>query len=524
LKEQALKTLIFTERGYTVKKVLELKGITKGFPGIIANEGVSLDGVAGEVHAIVGENGAGKSTLMNIITGLYRQDEGEVWLHGEKLDLSGPRHAIAKGIGMVHQHFMLVSKFTVVQNIILGYERADHGMIDFKKARARVEALCRLYDFKLDLDKPVGELSVGHQQRVEILKVLYRGAEVLILDEPTAVLTPQEVEELFINLEKLKAEGKLILFISHKLHEVLQISDRISILRRGKLAGTVTAADTNKKQLAEMMVGRPILFQLKKPECKAEGFVLEVRDVTKYAGKDKYSLKNLSFAVRRGEIYGIAGVEGNGQRELVEAIMGLAPYDEGQIFIKNQDNKGRSVRAVREMGVGFIPEDRHHRGVVLPMTVWENAVLGMERDASYSSWWKLDIDGIKEFTKRKIAEFDIRLGTIDLAIRNLSGGNQQKIVLARELSPDPDLLIASQPVRGLDIGAIEFVHKLLISVRSHYKGVLLISADLEEVLSVSDRVGIMYNGEIVKEFVPGELTIEEIGCYMLGASKKVESK
>ena len=509
-----------------MKKVLELKKITKGFPGIVANECVSLDGVAGEVHAIVGENGAGKSTLMNIITGLYRQDEGEVWLHGEKVDLFGPRHAIAKGIGMVHQHFMLVSTFTVIQNIILGYEGADYGIIDFKKARDKVEALCRLYDFKLDLDKPVGELSVGHQQRVEILKVLYRGADILILDEPTAVLTPQEVEELFINLEKLKAEGKLILFISHKLHEVLQISDRISILRRGKLVGTVTAADTNKKQLAEMMVGRHVLFHLEKPECKgkAEGFVLEVQEVTKYAGKDKYSLKNLSFAVRRGEIYGIAGVEGNGQRELVEVIMGLTPYDEGHIFIKNQNNKGRSVGAVREMGVGFIPEDRHHRGVVLPMTVWENAVLGMERDASYGSWWKLDINRIKEFTKRKIAEFDIRLGTIDLAIRNLSGGNQQKLVLARELSTNPDLLIASQPVRGLDIGAIEFVHRLLISVRSHCKGVLLISADLEEVLSVSDRVGIMYNGELVKEFVPGELTIEEIGCYMLGCGKKVESK
>lgn len=507
-----------------MKKVLELKEITKGFPGIIANEGISLDGAAGEVHAIVGENGAGKSTLMNIITGLYRQDAGEVWLHGEKLDLSGPRHAIAKGIGMVHQHFMLVNKFTVVQNIILGYENAEHGIINFKKAREKVEALCRLYDFKLDLDMPVGQLSVGHQQRVEILKVLYRGADVLILDEPTAVLTPQETEELFVNLEKLKAEGKLILFISHKLHEVLQISDRITVLRRGRLVGTITAAETNKKELAEMMVGRPVVFHLEKPENKEDGFVLEVRNVTKHEGKEKHSLKNISLTVRRGEIYGIAGVEGNGQRELVEAIVGLTSYDEGNILIKNQDNKAHSVGEIREMGVGFIPEDRHHRGVVLPMTVWENAVLGMEGNAAYSSWWKLDIEAIKEFTERKIREFDIRLGTIELAIRNLSGGNQQKVVLARELSTSPDLLIASQPVRGLDIGAIEFVHKLLIKVRSQSKGVLLISADLEEVLSVSDRVGIMYNGEIVREFVPGELTVEEIGCYMLGASKKVDSK
>lgn len=503
-----------------MKKVLELKGITKKFPGLVANDSVSLDAVAGEVHALVGENGAGKSTLMNIIIGLYHQDEGEVWLKGERLELSGPRDAILKGIGMVHQHFMLISRFNVVQNIILGYEDATNGIIDFKKARKKVEELCRLYDFKLDLDKPVGELSVGHQQRVEILKVLYRGADVLILDEPTAVLTPLEVEELFINLEKLKAEGKLILFISHKLNEVLRISDRITVLRRGKLVGTVTSAETNKKQLAEMMVGRPVLFHLEKPKCTAEDTVLEVQNVTIKTGQDCHSLKNLSLTVRRGEIYGIAGVEGNGQRELVEAIMGLTSYDEGSILVKGQDIKGQSVRNIRRIGVGYIPEDRHHRAVVLPMTVWENTVLGMESDPAYGSWWKLDIEAIKEFTKRKITEFDIRLGTIDLAIRNLSGGNQQKVVLARELSPDPDFLIASQPVRGLDIGAIEFVHKQLIAARNHSKGVLMISADLEEVLSVSDRVGIMYNGEIVKEFVPGELDVEEIGHYMLGASQK----
>lgn len=502
--------------------MLELKNITKRFPGLIANDSVSLDGVAGEVHALVGENGAGKSTLMNIITGLYQQDEGEVWLKGEKLNFSGPRDAILKGIGMVHQHFMLVNRFTVVQNIILGYEGTKSGIIDFAQARKKVEELCNLYDFKLDLDKPVGELSVGHQQRVEILKVLYRGADILILDEPTAVLTPQEVEELFVNLEKLKSQGKLILFISHKLHEVLQISDRITVLRRGKVVGTVVAGETNKKQLAEMMVGRPVLFRLEKPECEVQEPVLEVRNVTIKTGQDKQSLHNLSLTLRRGEVYGIAGVEGNGQRELVETIMGLTPYDEGSILIKGQETKGKGVQEVRKIGVGYIPEDRHHRAVVLPMTVWENAVLGMEGDEGYGVWWKLDIEAIKEFTKRKIAEFDIRLGTIESAIRNLSGGNQQKVVLARELSTDPDLIIAAQPVRGLDIGAIEFVHKQLIKARSNGKGVLMISADLEEVLSVSDRVGIMYNGEIVKEFVPGELEIEEIGCYMLGASQKVE--
>jgi general nucleoside transport system ATP-binding protein len=503
-----------------VEKILELKGITKRFPGLVANDSISLTALKGEVHALVGENGAGKSTLMNIITGLYHQDEGEVWLRGEKLQLVGPRDAILKGIGMVHQHFMLVNRFTVVQNIILGFEEAKGGVIDFAKARAKVEELCRLYDFKLDLDKPVGELSVGHQQRVEILKVLYRGADILILDEPTAVLTPQEVEELFVNLNRLKAEGKVILFISHKLNEVLRISDQITVLRRGKAIGTVRGAETSKKQLAEMMVGRPVLFQLEKPACMATDAVLQMKNVSVKGESTHYSLNQLSLTVRRGEIYGVAGVEGNGQRELVETIMGLTRYDAGEIMIKGEDIKGKNVSAIRHIGVGYIPEDRHHRAVVLPMTVWENAVLGLHREPAAGSPWKLNIAAIKEFTARKIKEFDIRLSSYDMAIRNLSGGNQQKVVLARELSQDPDFIIASQPVRGLDIGAIEFVQKQLIEARNRCKGVLLISADLEEVLSVSDRVGIMYNGEIVKEFVPGELDIEEIGQYMLGASQK----
>lgn len=503
-----------------MQTVLELKGITKRFPGLVANDAVSLSANAGEVHALVGENGAGKSTLMNIITGLYSQEEGEIWLRGEPLQLTGPRDAILKGIGMVHQHFMLVNRFSVVQNIILGYEEASGGRIDFAKARQKVEALCRLYDFKLDLDRPVGELSVGHQQRVEILKVLYRGADILILDEPTAVLTPQEVEELFVNLTRLKAEGKVILFISHKLNEVLRIADTITVLRRGKVVGSVAAADTNKKQLAEMMVGRPVVFKQEKPAMTAGDAVLELTGVTVQRGAECYALRDLSLTVRRGEIYGIAGVEGNGQRELVEVIMGLTRYQDGQVSVNGQDNQGRSVAAIRNSGVGYIPEDRHHRAVVLPMTVWENAVLGMQRSARYAKWWKLDIAAIKEYTRQKIEQFDIRLGSIELAIRNLSGGNQQKVVLARELSADPDVVIAAQPVRGLDIGAIEFVHKQLIAARNRGKGVLLISADLEEVLSIADRVGIMYNGTIVKEFTPGELDLEQIGCFMLGASPK----
>ncbi|GAV23777.1 ABC transporter ATP-binding protein [Carboxydothermus pertinax] len=503
-----------------MEKVLELKGITKRFPGLVANDNISFDAIKGEVHALVGENGAGKSTLMKIITGLYQPDEGEMYLKGQILKLSGPRDAIKKGIGMVHQHFMLISRFNVVQNIILGHENSSGGIIDFVKARKRVEELCELYDFKLDLDAPVGDLSVGHQQRVEILKVLYRGAEILILDEPTAVLTPQEVKELFVNLIKLKQEGKTILFISHKLDEVLEISDRITVLRRGKVIGTVKAFETNKKQLAEMMVGRPVLFRLEKPEVRAGDTILEVKNLEVKGSLDRHQLNKLSLAVRAGEIYGIAGVEGNGQRELVEAIMGLLPYDGGEILIKGKSNKGLDTKAIREIGVGYIPEDRHHRGLVLPMTVWENMVLGLERNKAYSTWWKLFRDKIKALTNQKVEEYDIRLGSIELAIRNLSGGNQQKVILARELSYEPDLIIAAQPVRGLDIGAIEFVHKKLIEARNHGKAVLLISADLEEVLSLSDRVGIMYNGEIVKEFVPGELELEKIGQYMLGAHKE----
>ncbi|GAV25075.1 ABC transporter ATP-binding protein [Carboxydothermus islandicus] len=504
-----------------MEKVLELKGITKRFPGLVANDNISFDALRGEVHALVGENGAGKSTLMKIITGLYQPDEGEMFLKGEKVKINGPRDAIAKGIGMVHQHFMLINRFNVVQNIILGYENSPGGVIDFDKAKKKVEELCELYDFKLDLNAQVGDLSVGHQQRVEILKVLYRGAEILILDEPTAVLTPQEVKELFVNLRKLKQEGKTILFISHKLDEVLEISDRITVLRRGKVIGTVKASETSKKQLAEMMVGRPVLFRLEKPIVKTGDVILEVRNLKVKGSIDRHQLNNLSLSIRAGEIYGIAGVEGNGQRELVEAIMGLLPYDGGEILIKGKSNKGLDTRAIRETGVGYIPEDRHQRGLVLPMTVWENMVLGLERKPEYSRWWKLFRDKIKSLTSKKVEEFDIRLGSIELAIRNLSGGNQQKVILARELSYEPDLIIAAQPVRGLDIGAIEFVHKKLIEARNNGKAVLLISADLEEVLSLSDRVGIMYNGEIVKEFVPGELELEEIGQYMLGAHKEV---
>jgi general nucleoside transport system ATP-binding protein len=362
---------------------------------------------------------------------------------------------------------------------------------------------------------------VGHQQRVEILKVLYRGAELLILDEPTAVLTPQEVDELFINLRRMKDEGKTILFISHKLDEVLRIADRITVLRRGRVIGTVVASSTDKEQLAAMMVGRPVLFEIDKPVMTPGAPVLEVSDLTVSGRVHGHALDSVSLSVRRGEIYGVAGVEGNGQRELVEALMGLIPATGGEIRIKGQEIRGRSVRSIRDIGVGYIPEDRHSRGLVLGMSVWENLVLGRADRGHFGTWWRLAIKTIKEYTQRMVQEFDVRLGSIDLAIRSLSGGNQQKIILARELGSDPDLIIAAQPVRGLDIGAIEFVHDKLLQARTHGKAVLLISADLEEVLMMSDRIGIMYNGRIIKEFRPQEMKLEEIGRSMLGVEREV---
>lgn len=513
--------MVFRRERIRVEAVLELQGITKRFPGLVANDGISLTAAAGEIHALVGENGAGKSTLMNIITGLYKPDAGEVRLKGEPVRFSGPKDAIASGIGMVYQHFMLINRFDVVQNIILGYEKSSCGVVDWKSSRAKVEELCRLYDFKLTLDTPVGDLSVGHQQRVEILKVLYRGAEILILDEPTAVLTPQEVEELFVNLRRMKAEGKTILFISHKLEEVLRIADRITVLRRGKVIGTVQAAQTDKQQLAAMMVGRPVLFRISKPEVEPGKAILSVNDLNVSGSSDRHALQNVTLSVRGGEIYGIAGVDGNGQRELVEALIGLIPAGTGEIRIKDQAIQGLDVRTIRNHGIGFIPEDRHNRGLVLGMSVWENLVLGQAGDNRFSRLGRLAIKAIKEYTREMVGKFDVRLSSIEQAIRGLSGGNQQKVILARELSNDPDLIIAAQPVRGLDIGAIEFVHGKLLEARNNGKAVLLVSADLDEVLTMSDRVGIMYNGSIVKEFVPGELEPEEIGEYMLGASRKV---
>ncbi|SMB98753.1 nucleoside ABC transporter ATP-binding protein [Thermanaeromonas toyohensis ToBE] len=503
---------------------IKLEGITKRFPGIVANDNITLEIAKGEIHAIVGENGAGKSTLMKILCGLYQPDKGQIYLEGKKVNIVSPRRAISLGIGMVHQHFMLIPRFTVLENIILGAEVATVGVLKEKAAYQQVKEMCERYEFALDLNARVENLSVGQQQRVEILKVLYRGAKILILDEPTAVLAPQEVKELFVNLRHLKNEGKTIIFISHKLEEVLEIADRISVLRQGKLMGTVLAKDTDKAKLSEMMVGRPVFLNLVKAPVKPGQERLKVEKLVVLGSSGRVAVKGVSFSIRDGEIYGIAGIEGNGQSELVEALVGLKKPVEGRILISGQAVNNKTVAEIKSLGTGYIPEDRHHRGLILPMSVWENAILGRHRLSIFSSPFSLKFASIRQYADKIIKKFDVRLSSMELPIRNLSGGNQQKVILGRELDWEPQLIIASQPTRGLDIGATEFVHQQLLKAREKGCAVLLVSADLSEVLSLSDRVGVMYNGELVAEFVPGEVSIEEIGHFMLGAKLKSQEE
>lgn len=503
--------------------VIETKGLRKSFPGVLANDQIDIDIRRGEVHAIVGENGAGKSTLMKILCGLYQPDAGEIFLNGEKIELSDPGKAIKLGIGMVHQHFMLIPRFSVTENIILGAENSNHGVLNFKKAHAEVEELCKRYEFDLNPKELVADLSVGEQQRVEILKVLYRGAEVIIMDEPTAVLVPQEVDELFKNLKLLVEAGKTVIFISHKLDEVLEISDRITVLRRGQKAGTVSKEDTNKKHLAEMMVGRPVLFTVEKGEADVEGTVLEINNLH-YSENGQAILNGVNFEVKAGEIYGIAGVEGNGQTELVETIVGLRKPANGSVKLLGKDITGKEVVDIRKEGIGFVPEDRHKRGLVLPMTVAENSILGKHNSKDLKKSLLLDYKKIEALTKQYIADYDIRVSSPQVEIGNLSGGNQQKVILAREFSGEPNLIIAAQPTRGLDVGAIEFVRKELVKARDAGKAVLLISADLEEVMAMSDRIGVIYNGRITSEFLPEEVDHQQLGHYMLGSEKEGAAK
>ena len=486
-----------------------LEHITKRFPGVVANDDVDLELRAGEVHALIGENGAGKSTLMRVLYGMYPSDGGRILVRGDEVKVASPRDAIALGIGMVHQHFVLVDPFTVTENIILGEEGSER--LDMDAAQQRVSDLAETYAFRVDPRAVVEELSVGEEQRVEILKALYRGVEILILDEPTAVLTPNETKDLFGNLRKLREAGRTIVFISHKLDEVMEIADRITVLRRGRVVGETRPAETTKAKLAEMMVGRPVLFRLEKPTVQIGDPVLRVGDLT---GEGK--LNGVSLEVRAGEILGVAGVEGNGQRELAETLIGLRAPESGTIELEGAAISGRAVFDIRNAGVGYIPEDRHEQGLVLNMSLWENAVLGRQDDEEFSgTLGVLFVKKIKDLATRLIELFDIRARSADVTASTLSGGNQQKLILARELETDPKLLIAAQPTRGLDVGAIEFVWKQILDQKAAGRGVLLISAELDEIYALSDRIVTIYEGKITGEFPP-DAPPEQIGIGMLG--------
>jgi simple sugar transport system ATP-binding protein len=501
---------------------IQLHAITKRFPGVTANDQVDLTVRTGEIHAIVGENGAGKSTLMRTLYGLYQPDAGTISVKGRRVAIDGPRAALDLGIGMVHQHFMLIPVFTVAENVILGSEPAGPlGRLRLQEAQARIAELCAQYGFALDPAAKVETLSVGEQQRVEIIKVLFRGAELLILDEPTAVLVPQEVDELFSNLRRLREQGKTIIFISHKLDEVLEVSDRITVLRRGRVVGTVAAAATTKPQLAEMMVGRPVLLELDHPEVTPGEVRLEARALTVAAGGGgrRTAVRHVSLAVHAGEIYGIAGVEGNGQTELVEALVGLRPIVTGQLLVDGRDVTQRTARAIRLMGVAHIPEDRHRRGLALPLAVWENLILGHHYRDDFVNGPLLDRPAVDRFVAERVRAYDIRVADTDAPALALSGGNQQKVIVAREFSFAPRVLVAAQPTRGLDIGATEFVQRQLLAARASGMAVLLVSAWLEEVLSLADRIGVMYGGELVAEFERGQVSAAELGLYMTGTKR-----
>lgn len=499
---------------------LEMKNITKRFPLVVANDKVNFTVYKGEIHALVGENGAGKSTLMSILYGLYQADSGQIFINGKKVHLTNPNVAIHLKIGMVHQHFMLVAPLTVAENIILGMEpKKNNIFIDMENAIKKVEELSKSMGFKIDPQAKVENISVGIQQRVEIIKVLYRGAEILVMDEPTAVLTPQEVEELFDILKSLKKQGKTIIFITHKLNEVKELSDRVTVMRRGKVVGVKNTKDTNQEEIASMMVGREVIFEIEKKPLNLGKTALKVENLKVLNKKGLPAVKNISFEIREGEILGFAGVEGNGQTELVEVITGLRLTSSGKIFLYDQDITNDSPRSIREDKIAHIPEDRRQRGIISNYTVAENLILGSQYRAPFNQGLTLNFAAINKHANNLIKNFDIRPADKDNFLKSLSGGNQQKVIVARELYGEPMLLVAAQPTRGLDVGSIEFVHQQILNERDKGKAILLISADLEEILSLSDRIAVIYEGEIVAILDPKKTDEKEIGLLMTGSNK-----
>ncbi|MGZ6372442.1 MAG: ABC transporter ATP-binding protein [Candidatus Limnocylindria bacterium] len=497
---------------------LELSGITKRFTGVVANDGIDLTVAPGEIHALLGENGAGKSTLMNVLYGLYQADEGEVRIDGQPVHFSGPGDAIAAGIGMVHQHFMLIPVFTVTENIMLGVESTSGPlmMLDRTRARRRIKELSELHGLRVDPDATVEDLPVGVRQRVEILKTLYRNSSLLVLDEPTAVLTPQEIDDLFEVMRSLKAAGTSIIFITHKLNEVLEVADRITVLRRGKVVGTTTPSATDETELARMMVGRPVQLRVTKAPSDPGDVVLEIRGASVFDDRGQLAVRALDLTVRVAEIVAIAGVQGNGQTELVEAITGLRSLESGEIKIGGVPI-GADPRSVFLAGVGHIPEDRLEEGLVPGFSVAENLILNSYYLPPYSRGLRLERDAIMASARELTSQYDVRTPSIQNEVANLSGGNQQKVIVAREFSRPLRLLVAAQPTRGLDVGSIEYIHRRIVEKRDEGTAVLFVSTELDEVLSLGDRIAVMFQGRIVDILDPAEATPERLGLLMGGA-------
>ena len=499
-----------------VMNIIEMRGVTKRFGAVVANKGINLSIPNNTIHSIVGENGAGKSTIMKILYGFYTADEGEIWIDGQRREIRNPHDAIALGLGMVHQHFMLVPPMTVLENIVLGAEPGNAAKIDFKQAEARINQLSKDFGFHIDPHKRIEQLSVGQQQRVEVLKALYRGARILILDEPTAVLTPQEVEEFFKILRSMREQGKTIIIITHKLNEVLALSNNVTVMRDGQVVGETPTSQTSAPELARMMVGRDVLLRVEKPAAKPKDVVLSVKNLS--AGS---KLNGVSFDVRAGEIVGIAGVEGNGQTELIEVLAGLHRASEGSCALEGKEIGKLPARRIKELGIAHIPEDRHRRGLLLEFNLADNTILGTQyRKPPVTTAGLLDEKAVNEKANRLIRDFDVRPPNAALPARALSGGNQQKLIIGREFDLHPKLLLVSQPTRGVDIGAIEFIHRKLVELRDAGAAILLVSAELEEVLSLSDRVLVMYQGRIVGEVDPQKIEQEEIGLMMTGGKSR----
>lgn len=508
--------------------VIEMNNITKIFGNFKALDDVTFKVRKGEVHALLGENGAGKSTLMSVLFGLYQAEKGDIFINGKSVQINNPNDANNLNIGMVHQHFKLVHNFTVLESIILGRETVKNGLLTKNDARKKVMELSERYKLKIDPDALISDITVGMQQRVEILKMLYCDNDILIFDEPTAVLTPQEIEELIKIMKKLVSEGKSIVFISHKLNEIKEVADRCTVLRKGKYIGTVDVDTTTKDQMSEMMVGRKINFNIEKKDITRGNAVLEVKNLTIKAKNSKKNVVNdVSFEVKKGEILCIAGIDGNGQSELVYGITGLLPINEGKIILNGKDITKLSIRKKCIAGMAHIPEDRHKDGLVLDFDVQQNAVLQTYYEPRFQKHGLIKFNAVKEYAKKLIKQYDIRSPREeDSIVRNMSGGNQQKLIIARELDRDPEIVLAVQPTRGLDVGATEYIHKQLVAQRDAQKAVLLLSLELDEVMDISDRILVIYEGEIVGELNPKEITVQELGLYMAGSKRgeKYEKK